>query len=284
MRDFARSVEIAAPVDVVWSVLSDGERWPEWTPTVSSVKPLRPGPLAVGSMVLIRQPKFRQAISHAFNREQIRKALYYNTGEPTTGTLSPKAIEYLVNDEGLITGFVEKPPPGTAPGNLVNAGVWIFEPGLVDEIPPGAVRVEETLFPSLVARRRKVLGFRFDGPWADLGTPARYLAASRLLLGQRNEIAPGTKLSATCHVTGSAIGENSQLQMGSEVDNSILWENVTIGAGARVVDCILADGVTVGPNAVVISSVVGRGAIIPPGITVPPGTVLDAGARYDGAG
>ena len=62
MRDFSRSVEIAAPVDVVWSVLSDGPRWPEWTPTVSSVKPLRPGPLAVGSMVLIRQPKFPPAL------------------------------------------------------------------------------------------------------------------------------------------------------------------------------------------------------------------------------
>ncbi|GAB3398921.1 ABC transporter substrate-binding protein [Flindersiella endophytica] len=49
---------------------------------------------------LIRKPEFRQAISYAFNREQVRKALYYNTGEPTTGTLSPKAKEYLVNDEG----------------------------------------------------------------------------------------------------------------------------------------------------------------------------------------
>jgi hypothetical protein len=62
VRDFSRSVEIAAPVDVVWSVLSDGQRWPEWTPTVSSVKPLKPGPLAVGSMVLIRQPKFPPAV------------------------------------------------------------------------------------------------------------------------------------------------------------------------------------------------------------------------------
>ena len=43
------------------------------------------------------------------------------------------------------------------------------------EIPPGAVRVEETLFPSLVARRRTVLGYTFGGIWADIGTPVRYL-------------------------------------------------------------------------------------------------------------
>jgi peptide/nickel transport system substrate-binding protein len=49
---------------------------------------------------LIRNPKFRQAISHAFNREAVQKAVYFNTGERTTGTLSPKAKEYHVNAEG----------------------------------------------------------------------------------------------------------------------------------------------------------------------------------------
>ncbi|MFC7621129.1 ABC transporter substrate-binding protein [Microlunatus sp. GCM10028923] len=49
---------------------------------------------------VIRMPKFRQAISHAFNREAVRKSVYFNTGEPTTGTLSPKAIEYSINDTG----------------------------------------------------------------------------------------------------------------------------------------------------------------------------------------
>ena len=33
---------------------------------------------------------------HAFNREAVQKSVYFNTGEPTTGTLSPKAIEYTV--------------------------------------------------------------------------------------------------------------------------------------------------------------------------------------------
>jgi len=49
---------------------------------------------------LIQNPKFRQAISHAFNRQAVQKAVYFNTGERTTGTLSPKAKEYLVNDTG----------------------------------------------------------------------------------------------------------------------------------------------------------------------------------------
>lgn len=202
-----------------------------------------------------------------------------------TGLPDPSAFGVAVVDEdGLITGFVEKPPPGTAPSRLVNAGVWIFEPGLVDEIPPGAVRVEETLFPSLVARRRTVLGYQFDGVWADLGTPARYLAVSRELLGQSNAVAPGAKLSATGHVSGSAIGPDCQLQMGSEVTGSILWERVTVGAGATVSGSILADGVTVGANASLNGVVAGRGAMFAPGASAGPGTVLEPGARYDGPG
>ncbi len=45
---------------------------------------------------LIRTPKFRKALSHAFNRSAARKAVYFDTGELTSGTMSPKALEYNV--------------------------------------------------------------------------------------------------------------------------------------------------------------------------------------------
>ena len=49
---------------------------------------------------LLREPKFRQAVSLAYNRDAVRKSVYFNTGERTTGTLSPKAKEFQINDEG----------------------------------------------------------------------------------------------------------------------------------------------------------------------------------------
>ena len=49
---------------------------------------------------VFRDKRFRQAISHAVDRKRIQKAVYFKTGYPTTGTLSPKAMEYVVNDEG----------------------------------------------------------------------------------------------------------------------------------------------------------------------------------------
>lgn len=220
----------------------------------------------------------------------LHSALEAHTGRNAVLTMALKPMTdvsaygvAVCDGDGVITGFVEKPPPGTAAGNLVNAGVWIFEPGLIDEIPAGAVRVEETLFPSLVARRRTVLGHQFEGMWADLGTPARYLAASRALLQFRNEIAPGARLSATANVSGTAIGANSQVAMGATVQDSIIWDGVTVGAGVHISDSILADGVHIETGAVLKGVVAGQGASVAAGVTVPAGTTLEPGARYDGS-
>lgn len=45
---------------------------------------------------LFRDKRFRQAISLAHNRATTQKTLYFGTGEQTTGTMSPKAIEFHI--------------------------------------------------------------------------------------------------------------------------------------------------------------------------------------------
>jgi peptide/nickel transport system substrate-binding protein len=49
---------------------------------------------------LAREPKFRQALSLAFNRAELQTTRYFDTGELTTGTFSPKAIEYNIDGSG----------------------------------------------------------------------------------------------------------------------------------------------------------------------------------------
>jgi uncharacterized protein YndB with AHSA1/START domain len=60
--DFSISIDIAAPPSMVWSVMSDIERWPEWTASVRRVTRFGKGPLRVASRALIRQPGFPPAL------------------------------------------------------------------------------------------------------------------------------------------------------------------------------------------------------------------------------
>ncbi|MFO0877620.1 MAG: SRPBCC family protein [Gemmataceae bacterium] len=55
------AIFINAPKSVVWQVTIDIERWPQWTPTVKSLKRLDQGPFACGSASLIQQPGLPEA-------------------------------------------------------------------------------------------------------------------------------------------------------------------------------------------------------------------------------
>lgn len=61
MKDFSINVQIAAPADEVWAVMSDIERWPEWTPSITSIERTNAGPFRIGARARIHQPRLPAA-------------------------------------------------------------------------------------------------------------------------------------------------------------------------------------------------------------------------------
>lgn len=59
---YEHTVDIAAAPEAVWRILTDIERWPDWTPTMTSVEALDPLPLHAGLRARVKQPGLRPSV------------------------------------------------------------------------------------------------------------------------------------------------------------------------------------------------------------------------------
>jgi hypothetical protein len=88
---FSKTIEISAPPERVWAVMSDVERWPEWTPSVQSVGRLDGGPLRPGSRARIRQPKLLPAVWKV--TEFSRRSFTWRTGSLLVWVVGRHSVE-----------------------------------------------------------------------------------------------------------------------------------------------------------------------------------------------
>src|SRR5919106_5147997 len=110
--------------------------------------------------------------------------------------------------DGRVLGFVEKPPPGEAPTDWINAGTYVLEPSVLDTIPPGrAVSIERETFPALLRRDAKLYALAAAGYWLDIGTPSKYLQANLDRLdGGASLCPPDATVDAGATVESSVLG------------------------------------------------------------------------------
>ncbi|MGM5481282.1 MAG: sugar phosphate nucleotidyltransferase [Nanobdellota archaeon] len=83
-----------------------------------------------------------------------------------TTASSTKEYGEVVLNGNRVYSFVEKPKTGT-PTNLINAGLYIFDPEVITEAPEGFGRLESDVFPKL-ADDENLTGYIFYGKWMDV--------------------------------------------------------------------------------------------------------------------
>ena len=214
-----------------------------------------------------------------------------------------------IDADGRVQAFLEKPGPDEEAWvtDLINAGVYVLEPGVLEHVPAGQPSsFERTLFPSLLNSGAPVYGHELNGYWQDLGTPIAYLRAQTDLLEGRLQlpinaterhpgqwfadgaaVADGAVLrgpvlvgdGATVHGEGrvfgpSVLGPGAVVAGGARVERSVLLAGARVERGAKVSDSIVGAGVLVGSGAVVRD-----GAVVGDNVVIEDGNVLAAGVR-----
>ncbi len=165
-----------------------------------------------------------------------------------------------VDASGRILRFVEKPAPGTAPSNLINAGTYVFEPSVLERIPAGRpVSIEREVFP-LVAEAGRFHAVATDDYWIDAGRPELYLKANLdLVSGRRDEVCAavedGAIVDPTATVVDSVVGRGATIGRAASVTGSVVLPGAQIGDGATVEASIVAG--SVGPASRLVRTVVG---------------------------
>lgn len=165
---------------------------------------------------------------------------------------------------GRVTGFIEKPPRGEAPTNLINAGVYVLEPSVLERVPRAQEwSIERGLFPDLVAEGAKVFALPSDAYWMDVGTPEKFLQANmdaisgRFVPVEGSIVAEGAKLDVTAKVRSSCVGAGTTVDAGAVVEESVLLPAVTVSGSATVIRSILGEGVVVREGAEISGATVG---------------------------
>ena len=227
----------------------------------------------------------------------------------------------VVNEEGRIERFLEKPTWGQVFSDTVNTGIYVLEPEVFEHIPAGTpVDFSQELFPKLFEMGAPLYGYVAEGYWQDIGSLGQYLAANRDLLDDKVRAAiPGIELPnrifigdgialeslenlrGPCFVGNyakidpsgqvgpySVLGNNIVVKPGAEVRNSVVDSNTYIGAAAKVFGAIVGKNCDVKPGAYLAEGVavgdecvIGEQASIAPDVKIYPFKTVESGAQIN---
>ena len=187
------------------------------------------------------------------------------------GTLALKPVDdpsqlgvVILNEDGRIQGFQEKPDPAEALSNLGSCGIYVFEPEIFDYFPDqDFVDWAQDVFPTLLERDVPLYGHEIDDYWNDVGS-LRELRQGNFdaLTGAVRVERPGSEISS-----GIWAGDCSTLEGQVLMEPPVyIGEDCTLGPDARLTGpVVIGDGCTIGAGAVLSDVLVWSGTEVPAG-------------------
>jgi mannose-1-phosphate guanylyltransferase / phosphomannomutase len=233
----------------------------------------------------------------------------------------PNPLDYgviMLDDEGRVERFLEKPSWGEVISDTVNTGIYVVSPQVLADIDSETpFDFSKDLFPLLLQKGAPLYGYVPSGYWTDVGTIAEYQrACSDILTGKVNigeigqayidgiyreedvEIADdahlvgpiylgtGVRVKGGVVINGpAAVDRFTIVDERAHIDRSIIWRNAYIGEGVELRGAIIGMRCSLNTRAVMFEGSVlgdectlGAGAVIHPSVKVWPQKQIEEGA------
>lgn len=167
----------------------------------------------------------------------------------------------VVLENGLVTGFCEKPSARDILSDLVSTGIYFVSKELLSLIPEDwFYDFGHDFFPMLLEKGIPVAGLVPEGYWFDIGSFSEYFRCNMLFSGGK-----------------SCISDTSRISAEARISESIVFDRVSIG-DSTVTGCIIASGAVVGDGCMLLPGcVIGEGAVIKSGACLSEGSIIGPG-------
>lgn len=205
----------------------------------------------------------------------------------------PNPLEFgiiIVDDDGRIQRFLEKPTWGQVFSDTVNTGIYVMEPEVLERVAEGeSVDWSSDVFPKLLAEGAPLYGYVADCYWEDVGTHESYLKAQADMLSGKVdieidgfEVSPGVWVAEGADVDPEAvlkgplyIGDYAKVEAGAELrEYTVLGSNVVVKEGAFLHRAVVHDNVFVGPSTNLRGCVIGKNTDVMAGARVEEGAIV----------
>ena len=204
----------------------------------------------------------------------------------------PSSFGVVEIDGDKITNIIEKPAPGEAPSNLINAGIYLFDEHIFQaiELTGKSTRGEYEITDSLqiqMDKGEKVLGLRSRNNWIDIGRPWELLDVNEHFLKDlKTDIQGEVEIGATIH--GPVfVGRNSIVRSGSYIMGPVyigedcdigpntflrkftcIGNNVNVGNAVEIKNSIIMDDTNVNHLTYIGDSIIGSNCNIAAGTNI----------------
>ncbi|NLI92284.1 MAG: NDP-sugar synthase [Peptococcaceae bacterium] len=164
---------------------------------------------------------------------------------------------------GRILAFQEKPNKQEALSNVVNTGIYLFEPEIFDFIPDGFYDFGRELFPKLLEIGARFFGYVTRDYWCDIGALDVYRKAHRDALNRPSLKKLANKDGIFTLKNNCLAGMNSTIDLSCKLgQNVFIGKNCNIGAGVTLNNCIIWDNCSLLENSVIENAIIGMNCFI----------------------